>query len=72
MNMIDNLELNKVKINQKLFSINRKDHFEINKVLEILNTDTLPIDIPLNNNMVFIRDLSKYLVENNLKPNIVK
>lgn len=69
---IDNLELNKVKINQKLFSINRKDHFEIYEVLNILNVDTLPIEIPLNNNQVFIRDLSKYIVENNLKPNIIK
>lgn len=69
---IDNLELNKVRINQKLFSINRKDHFEIYEVLNILNVDTLPIEIPLNNNQVFIRDLSKYIVENNLKPNIIK
>ncbi len=69
---IDNLELMKIKINKELFSINHTDHFDIEKVLLILDVDTLPVEIPLNNNQVFIRDLSKYIVDNNLKPNIIK
>lgn len=72
MNNIDIMELNKAKINKLLFSINRSDHFEIDKVLEILNVSTLPIEIQLNNNQIFIRDLTKYIVDNNLKPNIIK
>jgi len=71
---IDNVELKKIEINKKLFSIYKTDHFEIKTVLEILDTDTLPIDIPLNNNQIFIRDLTRYVVENKvkLKPNINK
>ena len=72
MNNIDIMELNKAKINKLLLSINRSDHFEIDKVLEILNVSTLPIEIQLNNNQIFIRDLTKYIVDNNLKPNIIK
>lgn len=69
---IDDVELKKISLNKLLFSINKKDHFEIEEVLKILNVDTLPIEIQLNNNQIFIRDISKYLVLNNLKPNIYK
>jgi hypothetical protein len=67
---IDKLELDKITLNRMLYSICKKDHFEIDEVLEILNVNTLPIEIPLNNNQIFIRDLSKFMVENGLKPNI--
>lgn len=70
MSKIDTTELKKIETNKLLFSINKADHFEIDTVLEILNVETLPIDIPLNNNQIFIRDLTKFIVENNLKPNI--
>ena len=67
---IDNVELEKITLNRLLYSIGRKDHFEIDEVLKILNTETLPIEIPVNNNLVFIRDITNYMVKNNLKPNI--
>ena len=69
---LDVTELKKSNTNQKLFSIFKTDHFEIDEVLKIINEKTLPVEIPINNNMVFIRDLTKYIVENNidLKPNI--
>ena len=70
MNEIDNIELEKITLNRMLYSIGKKDHFEIDEVLSILEVDTLPIDIPLNNNQIFIRDLTKYMVDNHLKPNI--
>lgn len=71
---IDNIELRKIQVNKNIFSMYKCDHFEIDTVLEILNKETLPVDIPLNNNQIFIRDLSKYIVENNmqLKPYIDK
>jgi len=70
----DKKELKKIEVNKHLFSIYKMDHFEIDTVIKILNVNTLPIDIPLNNNQIFIRDLSKFIVENNikLKPNIDK
>lgn len=67
---VDQVELEKITLNRLLFSVSKKDHFEIKEVLDILNMETLPIDIALNNNQVFIRDLSRYMVENKLKPNI--
>ncbi len=69
---IDVVELKKININKKLFSIKKSDHFEIKEVLLILNVVTLPVAIPLNNNLIFIRDLSKYIVDNDLEPYINK
>jgi hypothetical protein len=69
---IDNKELNKITLNRMLYASNKKDYFEIDEVLEILDVQTLPIEIPINNNQVFIRDLSNYMVDNDLKPNIYK
>lgn len=71
---IDAEESKKIEINKQLFSIYNSDHFEINSVLKILNEETLPVDISLNNNQVFIRDLTNFIVKNNieLKPNINK
>lgn len=67
---VDKVELEKITLNRLLYAISKKDHFEIEEVLNILNTETLPIDIPLNNNQIFIRDLTGYMVKNGLKPNI--
>lgn len=67
---VDKLELEKISLNRILYSTNKKDHFEIDEVLQILNVETLPVEIPLNNNVVFIRDLTNYMVYNDLKPNI--
>lgn len=64
------MELKKVEMNRLLFSLYKSDHFTIDKVLEILNVEKLPLDIPMNNNQIFIRDLSSFIVKNNLKPNI--
>ena len=70
---ISNIEGDKIKTNKSLFAWNKqRDHFEIKDVLHILNLDTLPIEISLNNNLVFIRDLSSYIVNHNLEPNINK
>jgi len=69
---IDNKELNKITLNRMLFSESMKDHFEIDEVLELLDVETLPINIPINNNQIFIRDLTNYFIDNNLKPNIHK
>lgn len=69
---IDQNELKKIVINKQLFALNKTDHFEIDTVLDILDMDTLPIEIPLNNNQIFIRDLSKYIVDNDLEPYINK
>jgi hypothetical protein len=71
---IDRIELKKALMNRKIFAMFNDDHFEINTALKLLNTETLPISIPLNNNMIFIRDLTNYIVENGitLKPNIGK
>lgn len=64
------MELKKVEMNRLLFSISKSDHFTIDKALEILNLDKIPVDIPMNNNMIFIRDLTMFIVKNDLKPNI--
>jgi hypothetical protein len=64
---IDPIELKKVNINKKLFSKYRSDYFEIDTVLEILNVVTLPIEIQMNNNQIFIRDISNYIVNKGLK-----
>ena len=71
---IDKTELKKSWTNKKLFALFKDDHFEIETVLKILDVETLPTSIQLNNNMVFLRDLTNYIVTNNitLKPNISK
>jgi len=65
-------ELKKIATNRLLFGAYKCDYFAIETVLKILNVATLPVAIPISNNQVFIRDLSKYIAENNLKPNIDK
>jgi len=70
---INQLEIDKINMNRTLFAIHKADHFEIRDVLKILDVETIPNSIPINsNNTVFIRDLSNYIVSNNLKPNIDK
>jgi len=61
---LDIVELKKININKRLFAKYKTDYFEINTVLEILGVATLPIEIPLNNNQVFIRDIARYMVDN--------
>ena len=67
---LDLKELDKITLNRMLYATNKRDYFEIEEVLAMLDMETLPIDIPINNNQIFIRDLSKYMVDNSLKPNI--
>lgn len=69
---LDKTELQKIEINKLLFSRFKTDHFDIETVLEIIGVDTLPVEIPLNNNQIFIRDLSKYIVDKKLEPYINK
>ncbi len=69
---LDTTELQKIEVNKLLFSRYKMDHFDIETVLEIIGTDTLPVEIPLNNNQIFIRDLSKYIADKKLKPYINK
>jgi len=70
---INQLEIDKINMNRTLFAIHKVDHFEIKDVLDLLGVETVPNNIPLNtNNTVFIRDLSNYIITNNLKPNISK
>ena len=69
---IDVVETNKVKTNKLLFSFYRCDYFDIETAIDILGLETLPVEIPINNNQVFIRDLTNYIVTTNLKPNIGK
>jgi hypothetical protein len=70
MNNDDVTEYQKVYVNKLLFSKHKQDNFDISTVLDILDLETLPLEIPINNNMVFIRDLTKYIVKNKLKPYI--
>jgi|SaaInlStandDraft_4_1057021.scaffolds.fasta_scaffold73938_2 hypothetical protein len=72
MSDIDIIELKKIKINKKLYSSYKTDFFELSSVLKILNEITIPVDIPINNNQIFIRDLTAYMVSNELEPNINK
>jgi len=67
MSNIDTNEIKKININKKLFNKYNSDHFEIDTVLEILNMETLPVDIPMNNNQIFIRDLSNFIVSKSIK-----
>lgn len=69
-NDVDNIEFKKIRINKEIFSIYNCDYFEIETVLKILNMNTLPIGIPINNNQIFIRDLTQFIVDNKLEPNI--
>lgn len=71
---IDKIELKKVLTNKKIFSIFKDSHIDIENVLKLLDANTLPTEIPINNNVVFIRDLSNYVVNNDieLKPYIGK
>lgn len=69
---LDKVELQKIEVNKLLFSRFKHDHFDIDTVIDILGVDTLPFDIPVNNNQVFIRDLTKYIVDNQLEPYINK
>ena len=69
---LDTTELQKIEVNKLLFSRYKMDHFDIETVLEIIGTDTLPVEIPLNNNQIFIRDLSMYIADKKLKPYINK
>ena len=69
---IDITELQKIEVNKLLFARYKQDHFEIDTALEILDVATLPVEIPLNNNQIFIRDLTNYIVDNKLEPYIQK
>jgi len=70
---INNFEIEKITMNKLLFKVYKQSYFEIRTVLDILNVDNLPLDIQIdNNNLIFIRDLSNYLVTNGLKPYISK
>ncbi len=70
---ISEVEVDKINMNRVLFAIHKNDHFEIEDVLSILDVETLPISIPMNvNNTIFIRDLSNFMVSNDLKPNILE
>ena len=61
-------EIKKKSMNSKLFDkFEHKTHFDIEEALDILGMDTLPIEIKIKNNLVFIRDLAKYMVDNGLK-----
>jgi hypothetical protein len=73
-NEFDYIEHKKINVNKQLFSLMRTDYFEIDTVLKILNLKTLPVEISVNNNQVFIRDLTNYIVSTDfkLKPNINK
>jgi hypothetical protein len=68
----DNTELQKIELNKLLFSRYKQDHFEIDTTLEILDVETLPVEIPMNNNQIFIRDLTKFIVDKKLEPYIQK
>ncbi len=69
---LDRTELQKIEVNKLLFSRFKTDHFDIEAALEIIGVETLPVEIPLNNNQIFIRDLSKYIVDKKLEPYINK
>lgn len=70
--VVDNIELEKITLNKIIFSLFATDYLEISDAIEVLGVETLPIDISMNNNKVFIRDLTKYMVLNDLKPNIIE
>lgn len=73
---LDTIELRKIASNRLIYAKYKRDYFEIADVLEMLNVITLPVDMPINNNMVFIRDITHHIVYNdgtiNLEPNIVE
>ena len=70
--MLDAVELEKISLNKFIFALFKTDQLSIEDTLKILNLDTLPLDVKTNNNTVFIRDLSRYMVLNKLKPNIIE
>lgn len=67
---LDEVELNKIKFNRMIFKIFKTDRLQIEDSLKILGLERLPLDIPIGNNLVFIRDISNYLVKNKLEPQI--
>ena len=69
---VDVFELEKISLNKIIFSIFSTDYLEITDANKILGTETLPLEITISNNKVFIRDLSRYMALNNLKPNIIE
>jgi hypothetical protein len=70
--MLDDIELEKITLNKFIFAIFKTDQLSIEETLQILNLDKLPLEIQINNNTVFIRDLTRYMVINKLKPNIIE
>ena len=68
----DITESQKIEVNKLLFSRYKQDHFEIDTALEILDVETLPVEIPLNNNQIFIRDLTNFIVDKKLEPYVQK
>jgi len=70
--MLDVIELEKISLNKFIFAIFKTDQLSIEDTLQILNLDTLPLEVQTNNNTVFIRDLSRYMALNKLKPNIIE
>ena len=70
--MLDQIELEKISLNKYIFAIFKTDQLSIEDTLRVLNLDTLPLEIQPNNNTVFIRDLSRFMVSNKLKPNIIE
>ena len=69
---VDIFELEKISLNKIIFSIFSTDYLEITDVIQILGAETLPLEITVHDNKIFIRDLSRYMVINNLKPNIIE
>jgi len=69
--LVDNIEIEKIQYNKLIFSIYKKDYLEIDEVLNFLSLETIPNDIQISNNKIFIRDITNYMIKNNLKPNII-
>jgi hypothetical protein len=63
----DDLHLFKtLKITRLIFKYYQKDYFNISEVLNLLKLKKLPPEIPIKNNKIFIKDISKYIIENNI------
>jgi len=63
----------RTKLLNDLFSFNNNQkEFDLEKVIRILNVNRIPLGLEIANNMVFIRDLANYILNNHLEPQFTK
>jgi beta-xylosidase len=56
-----------LNITRDLFDYFQTDYIPVKKILSFLNLNTLPPNIKIQNNKVFIKDIAKLIKEKNIK-----